>query len=234
MARCTVPCSVYVPSGGYRSGSRGFSVSVAPAVPANALASGRRMVRCFAKNRKKKERKYGEGREQIGSSVTESLHFGRLIGETAKDTAERLEGSGTEDARAKLYLEKWEQEEDASYSMFESLLNGKPLDDRSKKMKELEFESILELSTDDEVFQEYELVLSSTDDIDDVDVAVGGGSGGASRKAEASKVCYSDLLIDRSGDSPVGVARRQRAGHERGAYHGGGASAASARPQSCG
>ena len=196
MPRGTASLSIYVnvTLGRFPSGGQRRSVPVAPSVPATPLAKRRGLIRCFAKNRKKKERKYGEGREQIGSSVTESLHFGRLIGETAKDTADRLEGTAAGDARAKLYLEKWEQEEDASYSMFESLLNGKPLDDRSKKMKELEFESILELSTDDEVFQEYELVLSSGDDADSVDSVDGVDlSGTAGRKvgAMASKVCCS-------------------------------------------
>ena len=164
-------------------------------VVASTCTTGRRgLVRCAAKKNQRKERKYGEGREQIGSSVTESLHFGRLIGETAKDTAERLEGSATGDARAKLYLEKWEQEEDASYSMFESLLNGKPLDARSKKMKEIEFESILELSTDDEVFREYELVLSSGDDADDADGVDALGATGQTAGAVASKVCYIRFL----------------------------------------
>ncbi|MEO2191834.1 MAG: hypothetical protein ABGY24_05280 [bacterium] len=165
-------------------------------VVASTCTTGRRgLVRCAAKKKnQRKERKYGEGREQIGSSVTESLHFGRLIGETAKDTAERLEGSATGDARAKLYLEKWEQEEDASYSMFESLLNGKPLDARSKKMKEIEFESILELSTDDEVFREYELVLLSGDDADDAEGVDASGATGQTAGAVASKVCYIRFL----------------------------------------
>ena len=160
-----------------------------------------RHVQCSAKNRKKKERNYGSGRAQIDSSMTESLHFGRLIGETAKDTAKKLErrdgqvtdrGQAKDDVRAKLYLEKWEQEEDMSYSMFESLLNGKPLDPRSKKMKELEFENILELSTDDEVFQDYEAVALSSSDDDDV-ARVGGSveqSGARDMRQMALKVCY--------------------------------------------
>ena len=185
------------------------ALAPALAVPASWPAQRRGLVRCHAKkkNQRKKERKYGEGREQIGTSVTESLHFGRLIGETAKDTAERLEGSATGDARAKLYLEKWEQEEDASYSMFESLLNGKPLDDRSKKMKEIEFESILELSTDDEVFQEYELVLSSGDEASGADGVDVPGVAGRKAGAMASKVCYSRVVY---GDTNERVTRGER------------------------
>ena len=89
----------------------------------------RRAHVCSAGGKKKGKNKpqYGSGRDAMPPSLPTELHFGRLIGETAKDTAQKLEQrssmastSRTEDVRAKLYLEKWEQEEDASYEMFES------------------------------------------------------------------------------------------------------------------
>jgi hypothetical protein len=133
-------------------------------------------VSCRAKGKGKKKPQYGSGRDALGSSSpVESLHFGRLIGESAKDTAQKLDQRSQksaasskpkeDDARAKLYLEKWEQEEDASYEMFESLLQGKPLDERAKKIKDIEFAEIMRMSADDEVLNEFEAVaLSSSDE----------------------------------------------------------------------
>ena len=49
--------------------------------------------------------------------------------------------------------------------MFESLLQGKPLDERAKKIKDIEFAEIMRMSADDEVLNEFEAVaLSSSDE----------------------------------------------------------------------
>ena len=128
------------------------------------------VISCRAGKGKKKPQ-YGSGRDALGSSSpVESLHFGRLIGESAKDTAQKLDQQSQkspkeDDARAKLYLEKWTQEEDASYEMFESLLQGKPLDERAKKIKDIEFAEIMRMSADDEMLDDFEAVaLSSSDE----------------------------------------------------------------------
>lgn len=98
---------------------------------------------------------YGSGRAEVGyGRVTDEtsegpgaadyLHFGRLIGERAEESKHRLDRSSMDvsnDPRAELYLEKWSQEEEMSYSMFETLLEGG--DVSSATMKEISFDEIM-------------------------------------------------------------------------------------------
>lgn len=79
-----------------------------------------------------------------GPGAAEYLHFGRLIGERAEESKDRLDRSSVDvskDPRAELYLEKWSQEEEMSYSMFETLLEGG--DVASAAIKDLSFEDIM-------------------------------------------------------------------------------------------
>lgn len=104
---------------------------------------------------------YGSGRSQLGiqsnsaensrqPGATEYLHFGRLIGESAEESSKRLDeipGSWTKDTRAELYLEKWNHEEDMSYQMFETLLDGE--NEKTAAIKKFSFESILSEEEED-------------------------------------------------------------------------------------
>lgn len=104
---------------------------------------------------------YGSGRADMnngpgsageGPGVAEYLHFGRLIGERADESKDRLEQSSVDvskDPRAELYLEKWSQEEEMSYSMFETLLDGG--DPVTSTVKNISFDDIMHDS--DEVIQ---------------------------------------------------------------------------------
>lgn len=104
---------------------------------------------------------YGSGRADMnngsesmgeGPGVAEYLHFGRLIGERADESKDRLEQSSVDvskDPRAELYLEKWSQEEEMSYSMFETLLDGG--DPVTSAVKDISFDDIMRDS--DEVIQ---------------------------------------------------------------------------------
>ena len=94
----------------------------------------RRRTLTFAKGRRKKERDYGSGREDMAnetkkneSSAAEYLHFGRLIGEKTEESERKLKSKAVDiekDDRAKLYMEKWQNEEEVSYSMFETMLGS--------------------------------------------------------------------------------------------------------------
>lgn len=135
----------------------------------------RRSVSSVAAGSKKKGKKkpeYGSGRANMS---VDYLHFGRLIGETAEETAQKFqrpEGAAEDDEkeevqegdrRAMLYLKKWNQEEELSYSMFETLLDGNT-SPRERRMKDLTFEAIMS-GEDAEMQEAYEtLVLSSVDD----------------------------------------------------------------------
>lgn len=104
---------------------------------------------------------YGSGRADMnngpesmgeGPGVAEYLHFGRLIGERADESKDRLEQSSVDvsnDLRAELYLEKWSKEEEMSYSMFETLLDGG--DPVTSAVKDISFDDIMRDS--DEVIQ---------------------------------------------------------------------------------
>lgn len=85
-----------------------------------------------------------EGGKQSGGTAAEYLHFGRLIGESAEESSKRLEkvsDTVKKDKRAELYLEKWNHEEEMSYQMFETLLDGDT--EKTSTMKQLSFESIM-------------------------------------------------------------------------------------------
>lgn len=96
---------------------------------------------------------YGSGRAEMnkesesareGPGAAEYLHFGRLIGEKAEESKNRLEKSSvnvSKDPRAELYLEKWSQEEEMSYSMFETLLGGG--DASMTAIKDISFDDIM-------------------------------------------------------------------------------------------
>ena len=96
---------------------------------------------------------YGSGRTEMkkasenareGPGAAEYLHFGRLIGEKAEESKDRLEKSSVnvaKDPRAELYLEKWSQEEEMSYSMFETLLAGG--DASMAAIKDISFDDIM-------------------------------------------------------------------------------------------
>ena len=79
-----------------------------------------------------------------GPGAAEYLHFGRLIGEKAEESKNRLKKSSvnvSKDPRAELYLEKWSQEEEMSYSMFETLLGGG--DASMTAIKDISFDDIM-------------------------------------------------------------------------------------------
>ena len=96
---------------------------------------------------------YGSGRAEMkkesesareGPGAAEYLHFGRLIGEKAEESKNRLKKSSvnvSKDPRAELYLEKWSQEEEMSYSMFETLLGGG--DASMTAIKDISFDDIM-------------------------------------------------------------------------------------------
>lgn len=96
---------------------------------------------------------YGSGRAEIkkasesaqeGPGAAEYLHFGRLIGEKSEESKKKLEKSSvdvSQDPRAELYLEKWSQEEEMSYSMFETLLGGG--DASMAAIKDISFDDIM-------------------------------------------------------------------------------------------
>jgi len=77
---------------------------------------------------------YGSGRENmvnetknVEPSAAEYLHFGRLLGEKTEESERKLKSKAVDiekDDRAKLYMEKWQNEEEVSYSMFETMLGS--------------------------------------------------------------------------------------------------------------
>lgn len=76
----------------------------------------------------------------------EYLHFGRLIGESVEESEEKLNSRSIDienDGRAQIYLEKWEEEEEASYAMFETLLRRADTDQVSKSVRELTFDQLV-------------------------------------------------------------------------------------------
>lgn len=82
---------------------------------------------------------------KVEPSAAEYLHFGRLIGEKTEESERKLKSKAVDiekDDRAKLYMEKWQNEEEVSYSMFETML-GASADGLSKIAETLSFEQIV-------------------------------------------------------------------------------------------
>lgn len=68
-----------------------------------------------------------DGTKNKEPSAAEYLHFGRLIGEKTEESERKLKSKAVDiekDDRAKLYMEKRQNEEEVSYSMFETMLGS--------------------------------------------------------------------------------------------------------------